>query len=225
MCNILKVAASVNVNCNFISSIKKSKTLKVDNSKLCTLSVDDGDEQDQDGRNEEEKVAEPTATPTRERASIAQDSPKKVSFNPRTSIEFTISREDMTEDEKKQYWLQDEEFDLIRMRDGYLGNLVEQRYREKHGDVQIDSFVVMPSSIAISPQNWICTRGLECKMKLGFLRTKDRRLTCLENVIMEQEHQWDEHWDDGRNESPFFYNWEAIARVSLGISIQCKIHE
>lgn len=231
VCGILQVAAAggdqcqeeVKNNCSFLSPMKKSRTLDVDKSKLCMLSLDsDSDEECEDDESEKASVA--TSSTATSSSSTTQDTPRKVHFNPLTSIQFTISREEITEEEKKEYWLQDQEFALIRMRDGYLGNLVEQKQREMDAGFATDTYALTPSSIAISPQHWICTRGLEYKMKRGFLRTKDRRLRCLEQVLVEQERQWDEHWDDGRNESPFYYDFGALAAVSIDISFECKIH-
>lgn len=205
----------------FVTPMKKSTALKVDRSKLPTLSLDESDEESQTEECQEPSAPMPSSLP---KESITKEKYKKVWFNPRTSIQLTISREDMTQEEKKQYWLQDHEFSLFRTRDGYLGNLVEEKQREMGMDIETDSYVIAPSSIAISPQHWICTRGLEYKMKMGFLRTRERREACLEEVIIEQERQWDEHWEQYRGECPFHYDFEAIAAVSIGISDECIIH-
>lgn len=207
----------------FVTPMRKSTALKVDPSKLFTLSLDDSDDESQAEECKEPSVVEAqSSAPTGE--SIPKGTFKKVWFNPRTSIQLTISREDMTPEEKKQYWLQDQEFALFRTRDGYLGNLVEEKQREMGMDIESDSYVIAPSSIAISPQHWICTRGLEYKMKMGFFRTKDRREAVLDEVITEQERQWDDHWEKFRDEAPFQYDFESIASVSIGISDECMIH-
>ena len=229
--DILQVAAAnedeskeeTNDFCRFVTPMRKSTALKVDPSKLCTLSLDDSDGASQAEECKEPSVVEdPPSEPTKD--SLTKGTHKKVWFNPRTSIQLTISREDMTPEEKKQYWLQDQEFGLFRTRDGYLGNLVEEKQLEMGIDIESDSYVIAPSSVAISPQHWICTRGLEYKMKMGFLRTKDRREAVLDEVITEQEHQWDAHWEKFRGEAPFQYDFEAIASVSIGISDECAIH-
>ena len=230
VCGILTVAAAAKKgkqeadnNLSFLSPMNKtSRALSVDKSKLSTLSLDSDDSENL----EEEEIEKASVATTSETTitSAQEEVPKKVHFNPRTSIHLTITREEMTKEEKKAYWLQDEEFALIRMRDGYLGNLVEQKQREIDSGIETDSYVITPSSIAISPQHWICTRGLEYKMRLGFLKTKGKRLMCLEQVLVEQERQWDEHWDDGRNLSPFSYDFEAVALVSYAVSTECKRH-
>ena len=61
-------------------------------------------------------------------------------------------------------------------------------------------------------------------MKMGFSRTRERREACLEEVIVEQERQWDEHWEQYRGKTPFHYDFESIAAVSIGISDECIIH-
>lgn len=231
VCGILQKAATtngddqsqqeVNNNCNFLSPMKKTKNLAVDTSKLFMVSLDD----DSDGecQDDESQTASIVTTET-ETTSTSQDTAKKAHFNPLTSIQFTISREEMTQEEKKNYWLQDEEFALIRMRDGYFGNLVEEKQRETNVGFTTETYSIMPTSIAISPQHWICTRGLEFKMKQGFLRILDRRSTYREGILIEQERQWDEHWDEGRNLSPFTYDYESLAAVSSDVSNECKIH-
>ena len=205
----------------FVTPMRKSTALKVDPSKLSTLSLDDSDEESKTEECQEPNIATSSSSP---KESITKGKYKKVWFNPRTSIQLTISREDMTDEEKKNYWLQDREFALFRTRDGYLGDLVEEKQREMGMDIETDSYVIAPSSIAISPQHWICTRGLEYKMKMGFSRTKERREACLEEVIVEQERQWDEHWEQYRGKTPFCYDFESIAAVSIGISDECIIH-
>ncbi len=230
VCGILTVAASANNNdhdqeeLTFISPSVKKRSLSLDKSKLCTLSLDDKNEKESPDDDDEGQKASVATTESSSTTTTSLDIPKKVHFKPTTTIHLTITREEMTQEEKKAYWLQDEEFALIRMRDGYLGNLVEQKQREIASGTSTDSYVITPSSIAISPQHWICTRGLEYKMRLGFLVTKNKRLMCLEQVLIEQERQWDEHWDDGRNTSTFYYNFEAVAEVSREISSECKVH-
>jgi len=229
VCYMLQVAAADedkcqqrgNNKCNFLSPmIKKTMSLKVDASKLSMLSLDD-DSDDEIQDEEEQKVDDVDST-----VEESQVGPKRVNFEPLTTIEYMISRQDITDDEKRKYWLQDEEFALIRLRDGYLGNLAEQKIREMAAAAKADSSetYLPPSSIALSPQHWICTRGLEFKMKLGFLKTQDRRLACLESVLIEQERQWDEHWDNSQNNSPFDYDDESIANSCREISNECKTH-
>jgi len=150
---------------------------------------------------------------------------KRVHFESLTpSIKYTISRADITQEEKRKFWLQNEEFALIRLRDSYLSGLAEQQQRQNAAAAQ--SSVILPSlstSISVSSQHWICTRGLELKMKLRSLRTQSKRLACLEKVLVEQERQWD-CWDDGRDGSIFCYDDEAIAAECSEITKDSYIH-
>ena len=210
-----------NSNCSFISPmIKKSRTLDVDDSRLSKLPLNEGSA-DETNENEGEQAGECVSnSPT------TPDTGKRVHFNPRTSIELTISREDMTEEEMQNYWLQEEEFALIRLRDGYLGNLAEQKLRQMAKDSSDDTDTPpLSSTIDMSPNLWICTRGLEFKMKRAYLKIQDKRFRRLENVLTEQEQQWDEHWDDGRgNDSPFYYDDDAMAAVCSEFSNESEIH-
>ena len=231
VCDLLNVAAATGDRCHqqgrnhssFLSPmIKKPRTLKVDNSKLCELPLNNqnnGEEtQDDESQKADGGASNVTATTV--------DNPRTVRFESNTpSIQYTISRADMTHEEHRNYWLQDEEFALIRLRDGYLGNLAEQKQREMAAAATQSSTAIIPLSsfIPISAQHWICTRGLEFKMKLRFLQTKSRRLACVETVLIEQERQCDEHWDGGRNSSPFCYDDGAIAAACNMITKECNI--
>jgi hypothetical protein len=210
--------------CSFLSPMKKKTSLAVVSSGIHTLSLDD--DSDEEVQDEECQKGDAGAL----NIGTMADSPKRVNFEAKApSIEYTLSRADMTHEEKRTFWLQDEEFALIRLRDGYLGNLAEQKQREiSAGAVTSKSAASFPpitsSSLAISPSHWICIRGLEYKMKLGYLRIKDRRLEYLEKILIEQERQWDEHWDDGRNKSPFSYDDEAFAAACRDITTKCKLY-
>jgi len=205
--------------------IKKSRTLKVDNLKLpgFTLSLDDDSvEADQEQKLEDEELDTSAMVST-----TNVDTPRRVRFGtPIESVEYTISREDMTEEEMRKYWLQDEEFALIRLRDGYLGTRAEEQQRRMEAAAKAQSLGAMPSILnSISSETWICTRGLEFKMKMGFLNIQSKRLQCLENVLVEQERQWDEHWEiDVENEIPFVYDDDALAAVSTEVSDECLLH-
>jgi hypothetical protein len=229
MCGILHDAAATGDQCHqqggnhssFLSPmIKKPRTSEVDNSELRKLPLnEDNEEENQD---DESQKANAGAS----NVATSADTPIRVRFKSNTpSIEYTISRADMTHEEHRNYWLQDEEFALIRLRDGYLGNLAEQKQREMAAAATQSSATIIPLSsfIPISSQYWICTRGLEFKMKLKFLETKSKRLACLETVLIEQERQWDEHWDGGRNGSPLCYDDEAIAAEYSGVTKGCNI--
>lgn len=231
VCDLLNVAAVTGDQCHqqgrnhssFLSPmIKKPRTLEVDNSELCELPLNNqnngGENQDDESQKADGGASNITAT--------TADTPRTVRFEHNTpSIQYTISRADMTYEEHRNYWLQDEEFALIRLRDGYLGNLAEQKQREMAAAATQSSTTIIPLSsfIPISAQHWICTRGLEFKMKLRFLQTKTKRLACVETVLIEQERQCDEHWDSGRNNSPFCYDDEAIAAACNGVTKECDI--
>ena len=214
-----------NHNCKFISPMIRKSKASVDCSGLNTLSLDQDYVESQEGEDYEDMVEASTITPESS-VHLMANQKKRVHFETQgPSVRYTISREDMTHEEKRSFWLQDEEFALIRLRDGYLSTLAEQQQRQMAAAAGQSSESTPPlSSVPVSSTHWICARGLELKMKLRFLRTQSNRLANLEKVLIEQERQWDEHWDEGRNRSPFCYDDEAIADVCSGISQDCLVH-
>jgi len=224
---------SCNNECSFLSPTNmrpKPKVSMASGLSNLLLSLDDDSEEE-----DQEASTFATAVDTSESSSSPPNETsqrKRVHWCERTSIQFTISRADITEEEKRKYWLQDEEFALIRLRDGYLGTLAEQQQRQiaaaaaaAAAAVSSETIPLFSSYVPISSKHWICARGLEFKMKLGFLRIKSNRLEVMENVLVEQERQWDEHWDEGRNidTSPFCYDDEAMAAVCSDITGDCNI--
>lgn len=220
-----KQRGDIEASASFLSPMKKSPRSLDASAGLLALSLDeDSDSEEEENEDWDALMVAAADTQISEQPAPLSER-KRVRFAPSPSIEYTISRADITDEEKRSYWLQDEEFGLIRLRDGYLGTLAEEQQR-KMAAVAKSTGIIPPQSysIPISPQHWIYARGLEFKMKLGFLKTQSKRLEYLERVLIEQERQWDEHWDNGRNYSPFVYDEESFADVCDDLTRDCKTH-
>jgi len=221
-----------NMNCSFLSPMIRSSKASVDSTGLNRVSLENDINEEYHNLEgcettlDASTLAENTTEITPPAAQPMLNQRRRICFDPQApSVKYTISREDMTHEEKRSFWLQDEEFALIRLRDSYLSNLADQQQRQMAAAAGQSSETLPQSScIPISSKHWICARGLELKMKFRHLRTQSKRLANLENVLIEQERQWDEHWDEGRNCSPFFYADDAIASVCSEISDDCLVN-
>ena len=95
----------------------------------------------------------------------------------------------------------------IQLRDEYLIAKVEQEQRDNSNN---------SNSNSNNKNTVICTRGLESRMTLESLRKQSHRLMCLEEVLIEQEKQWD-------NDDFELYDFQSVAAVYNKISKECRI--
>lgn len=124
----------------------------------------------------------------------------------------TMSVADMTIEEIRSAWLQEDEFAKIHQRDEFL---VFRAEHERN---------LLPTSVP-STYTTMCTRGLERRMTLETLQTRARQLSCLEQVLVEQEEQWDYQTAcaDMGGSIPE-YDDEAIAAASREATKECRLH-
>lgn len=139
----------------------------------------------------------PTPLPS-PKISQKQQERRKVRFDPTCSVRRTLSRMDMTPKEIRRTWIQDHEFDKIQERDATIASRI-QRGRSK---------------------TTTCTRGLESKIRNTWLRRKSAQRKGVEEVLLEQERQWDAVY---YYESWVSYDFGAFAFVYEKVSKPCRI--
>eukprot|EP00535_Pseudo-nitzschia_heimii_P006315 CAMPEP_0197189894 /NCGR_PEP_ID=MMETSP1423-20130617/20604_1 /TAXON_ID=476441 /ORGANISM="Pseudo-nitzschia heimii, Strain UNC1101" /LENGTH=361 /DNA_ID=CAMNT_0042642139 /DNA_START=309 /DNA_END=1391 /DNA_ORIENTATION=- len=123
---------------------------------------------------------------------------KKVHFKQTCTMRRTLSRKDMTPKEIRKTWLSAEEYNRMQLRDEILAD-------------RIDVGKGKPGT---------CTRGLESKIEATALRKVSLRMTGIEEILVEQERQWDEAGDAVH----FFYDFPAFAYVYGPVSEEALIH-
>ena len=141
-------------------------------------------------------------------------STKSVQFSPRVRVKDTLSRHDMTEEELTDYWLQDEDFLLIKKLNHHtiLATLESQKSSTDENDSEDSSQQQEQSSIDITDEEEYCLRGLEAGLPNENLRRRSYRFAALEEVLLEQEDQY----------FAGIYDEEAIAEVCMEVTVECR---
>jgi len=140
-----------------------------------------------------------TATAMIDSPALLQQRRKKsvrsVKFSPFVSVKKTTSHHSMTQEEKCNYWLQEDEFLMINERNRMIIKQIQQERKNHHIDERDES-----STLDIS-----CIRGLE-------LRNRSLRQDAFEEVFIEQETQYlSDYVDD-----------EAIAYAYISVTYVCQ---
>jgi hypothetical protein len=117
---------------------------------------------------------------------------KKVHFRQTCTVRRTISHKDMTPKEIRRTWLSSEEYNRMQLRDEIIADRVDE------GNVK-------PGT---------CVRGLESKIEESAMRKLNLRMTGVEEVMTEQERQWDEAGDAIH----FYYDFSAFQYVYSQVS-------
>jgi len=137
---------------------------------------------------DKKKSRDKSSEKTRRRSSKKSRKPlKKVHFKQTCTMRRTLSRHDMTTKEIRRAWLSCEEYHRMQIRDEILADRVDM------GKVKAGT----------------CIRGLESKIEETAVRKLNMRLTGSEEVLIEQERQWDEAGDAVN----FYYDFGAFAYV------------
>ena len=120
-------------------------------------------------------------------------------------IEYTISIDDMTNDEICNTWIQEEEEEAIRRR---VQKIVA--YANRNGTIKM----VKSTS---SKNKQLCIRGLESHTKIGSRIRQMNRIIASEKVFVEQDNQWNKS-------SGIYYNNDVhkIASEYTTISMECQ---
>lgn len=142
-------------------------------------------------------------------------STKSVQFSPRVRVKDTLSRHEMTEEERTDYWLQDEDFLMIKKRnqETILATLESQKSAADENDTEDSSQQQHEqSSIDITDEEEYCLRGLEAGLPTENLRRRSYRFAALEEVLLEQEDQY----------FAGIYDEEAISEVCMEVTVECR---
>jgi len=123
---------------------------------------------------------------------------KKIHFKQTCTMRRTLSRKDMTPKEIRRSWLTAEEYNRMQLRDEILAD-------------RIDVGKGKPGT---------CTRGLESKIEETAMKKLALRMTGIEEVLVEQERQWDEAGDAVH----FFYDFSSFAYAYGPVSEEALIH-
>ncbi len=164
-----------------LSSLSISDTPK---KKTKKKSSRDSSEKSADKKKSRDKSSEKTR---RRSSKKSRKPPKKVHFKQTCTMRRTLSRHDMTAKEIRRAWLSCEEYHRMQIRDEILADRVDM------GKVKAGT----------------CIRGLESKIEETAMRKLNLRLTGSEEVLIEQERQWDEAGDAVN----FYYDFGAFAYV------------
>ncbi|OEU11250.1 hypothetical protein FRACYDRAFT_246363 [Fragilariopsis cylindrus CCMP1102] len=119
-------------------------------------------------------------------------SARSIRFSPFVSVKKTTSHHSMTQKEKCNYWLQEDEFLMINQRNRFITKQIKQERRDHH----IDGSYKL---------GLLCLRGLE-------LRNKSVRQDAFEEVFIEQETQYLHDYVDD----------EAIAYAYISVTYVCQ---
>lgn len=119
-------------------------------------------------------------------------SARSIQFSPFVSVKKTTSHHSMTQKEKCNYWLQEDEFLMINQRNRFITKQIKQERRDHH----IDGSYKL---------GLLCLRGLE-------LRNKSVRQDAFEEVFIEQETQYLHDYVDD----------EAIAYAYISVTYVCQ---
>eukprot|EP00536_Pseudo-nitzschia_multiseries_P010342 jgi/Psemu1/289047/fgenesh1_pg.311_\ len=159
----------------------------------------------------------------------------------RCAIRRTLARSDMTDQERKNAWLQPDEFAFIQQRDQNLAATIEDIENSNIEDscgTKNSSGSGGGSGGSSALSSLVCTRGLESRVRLSALRRQSHRLIGLEEVLVELERQWDAFDDNleiavarGEDTNPetnpnavaFEYDFDAFYSVYAAISKTCRV--
>ena len=121
-------------------------------------------------------------------------------------IEYTISIDDMTNDEICNTWIQEEEEEAIRRR---VQKIVA--YANRNG------IKMKTKSTSTSSNKQLCLRGLESHTKIGSRIRQMNRIIASEKVFVEQDNQWNKS-------SGIYYNNDVhkIAFEYTTIYMECQ---
>ncbi len=131
------------------------------------------------------KIRDPAEKSKKKNSSKKKKSKKKVHFRQTCTMRRTLSRKDMTTKEIRKAWLSWEEYHRMQIRDEILAD-------------RVDAGRCKPGT---------CIRGLESKIEESAMKKLKLRMTGFEDVLLEQERQWDQAGDDHK----FQYDFESIS--------------
>ena len=116
----------------------------------------------------------------------------KIHFKQTCTMRRTLSRKDMTPKEIRKTWLSAEEYNKMQVRDESLADRINTG----------------------QPKKGTCTRGLESKIEILASKKIKLRISGIEEVLVEQERQWDKAGDAVH----FDYDFSSFAYVYAPVS-------
>jgi len=116
----------------------------------------------------------------------------KIHFKQTCTMRRTLSRKDMTPKEIRRTWLSAEEYNKMQVRDESLADRINTG----------------------QPKKGTCTRGLESKIEVLASKKINLRIAGIEEVLVEQERQWDKAGDAVH----FDYDFPSFAYVYAPVS-------
>lgn len=139
---------------------------------------------------------------------------RTVGFEPWVGVKNTISRKDMTDEEKESYWLQDEDYTRIRRRNRTIIRCAETYWGEPLSPTNNDVYEECKDDIERRESGeYLCIRGLESGSKSESFRKKTYRRNSLQRVLIEQEFQCLQGFRDE----------ETIAELYIEVTSPCKL--
>ncbi|OEU05970.1 hypothetical protein FRACYDRAFT_257226 [Fragilariopsis cylindrus CCMP1102] len=162
----------------------------------------------------------------------------RVRFFSKVTVRKTLSHRNMSKKEKCNYWLQEDEFVLIKQQNDLMiqqfndNNEDDLDNNEYQGNSQSSLLSFTKSSVHYGHQHYDddededCKRGLEYGLKVEAIRKRSSRYLALEEVLIKQEEQYLSGSGSGSfNDSQsdyFIYDDEAIADAYYTISYECQ---
>jgi hypothetical protein len=116
----------------------------------------------------------------------------KIRFRQTCTMRRTLSRKDMTPKEIRRTWLSAEEYNRMQVRDEILADRIDSGQSKKG----------------------TCIRGLESKIEASAMKKLNLRMSGIEEVLVEQDRQWDEAGDAVH----FDYDFPSFAYVYAPVS-------
>jgi len=143
-------------------------------------------------------------------------SPKRVHFHHRIKARLTLSRRDMTTQERRDYWFQEDEFRAIYRRNESAIESIERSFENNLFDRNVNnsnssSNNNKSSSSKSNVKQPVCLRGLETQA--AYMTSEACRVASTDAVFLEQKRQHDQG----------IYDDEAIAEVYQKLTMKCQI--
>ena len=163
----------------------------------------------------------------------------RVRFFSKVTVRKTLSHRNMSKKEKCNYWLQEDEFVLIKQQNDLMIQQIndnneddELDNNEYQGNSQSSLLSFTKSSVHYGHHHYDdedededCKRGLEYGLKVEAIRKRSSRYLALEEVLIKQEEQYLSGSGGSFNDSQsdyFIYDDEAIADAYYTISYECQ---
>ena len=139
---------------------------------------------------------------------------RKVGFEAWVGVKNTISRYELSDEERQSYWLQDTEYQRIRRRNRSLIRHAEEYcIADPLPSLSCNLYEDCEYDIEKTDRgHYLCMRGLESGTKIESMRKKTNRRNSIQRVLIEQEFQCLQGFHDD----------EAISEIYTEATSPCK---